>query len=233
MVDLVLSARHLSVFRLLLGVHGIALILLHGVVVEVGLVLRLQLGEDLIADACIAVDTVAGVVLIVFVATPIGVVVVLDGRIVNTAHVPRALCAVGQEIEFLELIHVELSLTPLRELHHDVVVAVTGFLTSLGAVVEVVDRGEDIQSLVLAGDVSADVEDVFILAAVGLVAFERGVGIGDAVGAVVVDVRDCHVVSIADSCVKEVADIACRRAPRRCGGVALLAADAPFEQVVP
>ena len=188
MVDFVLSARHLSVFRLLLGVHGVALIQLHGVVVEVGLVLCFQSGNDLVAHACIAVDTVAGVVFIVFVAAPVGVVVKLNGRIVNTAHVPRALCAVGQEIEFLELIHVELSLSPLCELHHDVVVAVTGFLSALGAVVEVVDRGEDIQPFVLAGDVTADVEDVLILTAVGLVACERRVGIGDAVGAVVVDV---------------------------------------------
>lgn len=88
MVDLILRAGNLHVFRLLLRVDGIALIVLVGVVVEVCLVLSLEVGDDLIAHTHIAIDTVTKVVLIVLVAAPVRVVMELDRRVIDTTHVP-------------------------------------------------------------------------------------------------------------------------------------------------
>ena len=115
-------------------------------------------------------------------------------RIVYTVTVPGSLGAVRILVHILQLVHIQLTLTPLGELHHDVVVAVTGILTTLGAAVEVVHAGEHVQLLVRAHDVTAHVEDVLVHRAVGQIAVEARVRVADTEGTVVIHLRDGNVV---------------------------------------
>ena len=81
-VDFILLTGNLHIARLLLRTYGITLVLLVDEEVEVGLVLSLQHGKNLIRNTYVTIDTVTRVVLIVLVAAPIGVVTVLGHRII-------------------------------------------------------------------------------------------------------------------------------------------------------
>ena len=124
-------------------------------------------------------------------------------------------------------------MTPLYELHHDVVIAITDFLTTLGAVVEEVDACEYVQLLVRAHDVTIHIEDVLVHRAVGHITREAGVGIRNTESCIVVNLRDGNVVGKRNTRLEEVLDIVLRSNPGRSGRVTDLATGFPLGQVVP
>ena len=154
-------------------------------------------------------------------------------RIVNIDTVPGGLGSIRISVHILQLIHIQLALTPLHELLHDVVVAITGFLTTLGTAVEVVHAGEHVQLLVRAHDITVDIEDVLIHRAVGQIAVEARVGIADTEGTIVKYLRDRHVVGERDTCLEEFIVILVGSAPGRGCRIADLAVGLPLGQVVP
>ena len=107
--------------------------------------------------------------------------------IINIVTVPGCLCSIGISVDVLQLFDVELALTPLYELHHDVVVTITCVLTTFCTAIEIVHACEYVQLLVTAHDVTIHAEDILIHRAVGQVAVQRVVGVADTEGTIVIN----------------------------------------------
>ena len=233
-VQLVLLAGGLLVLGLLLRVDGVTLELLVGEEVQIGLVLELQAGQDMVDEAHVAIDAVTGIVLIVLVATPIGVVGVGRARIVPVTAVPSDLRAVdGTLVEGLELLHVQLAVAPLDEFLHHVVVVVTRLRTAASGGVEIGHVGHHLQLFIGAGGRGGDIEDVLTQRAVRHVTAKLRVGVRDTYGRAVRGLRDGDIVRERDPGLEEGLHVIVRSLPGGRLRVAHLPTDLPARQVGP